>query len=97
MSSQSMLEMIQSLSLASNRPEILPALLASSLEQGDCETAQEVSKTMTTLGLALELDPTQFCRSQTSAPVTEFSLPARIASQYSGVRWLLDLAQATFR
>ena len=92
-----MLEMRQSLSLASNRPEILPALLASSLQQRDCETAREVWKRMTTFGLAAELDPTQLCASETSAPVTEFSLPARIASQYSGVRWLLDLAQSTFR
>jgi tetratricopeptide (TPR) repeat protein len=95
--SQSILEMRESLSLASNRPEILPALLASSLQQRDCETAREVWKRMTTFGLAAELDATQLCASETSAPVTEFSLPARIADQYSGVRWLLDLAQSTFR
>jgi tetratricopeptide (TPR) repeat protein len=94
--SQSMSEMRQSLSLASNRPEVLPALLASSLQQRDCETAREVWKRMTRFGLAAELDPTQLCTSETSAPVTEFSLPARIASEYSGVRWLLNLAASSF-
>jgi tetratricopeptide (TPR) repeat protein len=92
--SQSVSEMKQSLSLASNRPEILPTLLASALQQRDCQMAQEAWKAMTAFGLAAGPNPSQSCQSEKKTPASVASIAGRTSSPDSGVRWLLNLAQS---
>ncbi|PYV41341.1 MAG: hypothetical protein DMG06_17435, partial [Acidobacteria bacterium] len=92
--SQAVSEFRQSLGLASNQPEVYPALLVARLQQGDCEGAQAVWNRMAPTGLAKELDPARWCGSRKGLSTSQVNLPDKLLTDYSELRVLVDLARA---
>jgi tetratricopeptide (TPR) repeat protein len=89
---QALSELELSQELAPNQPDIYPALLVSVLRRNDCGGAARLWATMTSFGLAKELDPSQWCAPESDSTSRRTSLPDNVFDQYSETRLLAEMA-----
>jgi len=89
---QALSELELSQELAPNQPEIYPALLVLALRRNDCSGAARIWMAMTPFGLARELDPSQWCESQSDSTSRRTAPPDNLFDQYSETRLLAEMA-----
>jgi tetratricopeptide (TPR) repeat protein len=90
-SSQVSSEFQRSLDLAPLQPEVYPAILNESLRHHDCAQSQEIWKQMRQLGLAPQLDPSQWCMGDSWASGRNRT-PGEELQGSPEWRWIVDLA-----
>jgi Flp pilus assembly protein TadD len=91
--SESQSEFTRALDLASNQPEIFPALLASSLRRGDCGAAREISTKMSALGFASEIDIDRWCGKSVTSPSAPGPALEKALARHSELKLLLEMAR----
>jgi hypothetical protein len=78
--------------LAPNQPGIYPALLVSALRRNDCGGAARIWTRMVPLGVAKELDPSQWCDPHLDSTSRRASPSDNVFDRYSETRLLAAMA-----
>jgi superkiller protein 3 len=91
--SESQSEFRRAQDLASNEPEILPALLATSLRRGDCQAAGEISTRMADFGFANEVDIGRRCSESTNSAKATGPAMEKMLAPYWELKLLVEMAR----
>jgi len=91
--SESQSEFRRAQDLASNEPEIFPALLASSLRRGDCQAAREISTRMADFGFASEIDIGRRCSESTNSAMATGPALEKMLAPHWELKVLVEMAR----
>ena len=91
--SESQSELTRAQDLASNEPEIYPALLASSLRRGDCGAAREISAKMAAFGFASEIEIGRWCGESANSATAPSPALEKVLAPYSELKLLVEMAR----